>query len=41
MRIEVREGEPLDVEPRYGGLGAYDLEAAIRRALDAATKDGA
>ncbi len=37
VRVNVRDEERLDIEPRYGGLGAYDLEAAIRRALRAAT----
>ncbi len=30
--------EPLRIEPRYGGLGAYDLERALRRALEAAAR---
>jgi hypothetical protein len=35
VRLDVRGGEPLSIEPRYGGLGVYDLEAALRAALAA------
>jgi hypothetical protein len=41
VRIRVREGERLDIEPRYGGLGAHALEAELRRALEAATGEDA
>lgn len=37
VRIETRGTEPLAIEPRYGGLGVYELEAALRRALEAAS----
>lgn len=35
VRVLVRGEEPVAIEPRYGGLGAYDLREAIRRAWDA------
>lgn len=39
VRLRIRaQDDPIDIEPRYGGLGAYDLEEAIRRARDAATE---
>lgn len=36
LRVSVRGGEPLVIEPRYGRLGVHDLEAVVRRAFDAA-----
>ncbi|HEY8427492.1 MAG TPA: hypothetical protein VIL20_03925, partial [Sandaracinaceae bacterium] len=42
VEIRVRgEAEPIVVEPRYGGLGVVDLEAAIRAAHEEATRRGA
>lgn len=36
VRISIADGEPVVLEPRYGGLGVHDLEAAVRRARDEA-----
>jgi hypothetical protein len=36
VRVSVTDGEALSIEPRFGGLGAHDLEAAVRRARDEA-----
>jgi hypothetical protein len=40
VRVHRRGGSPLELEPRYGGLGVYDLarelESARRRALESA-----
>lgn len=34
VRVSIAEGEPLIIEPRFGGLGVHDLEAAVRRACE-------
>lgn len=36
LQVKRTGGSLLSVEPRYGGLGVYDLEARIRRAWEAA-----
>jgi len=36
VRVSIADGEPLIIEPRFGGLGVHDLEAAVRRARDRA-----
>jgi hypothetical protein len=36
VRLDVRDEEPLRLEPRYGGLGAYELERAVTSAWRAA-----
>lgn len=41
VRVCVQGEERLDIEPRYGGLGAHALEAELRRALEAATREDA
>jgi hypothetical protein len=40
VRVSIAGGEPVIIEPRFGGLGVHDLEAAVRRARDHAG-DGA
>lgn len=39
VRVDVAGAEPLAIEPRYGGMGAYDLERTIQAARDAAGAD--
>lgn len=36
VRVSLADGEPVILEPRFGGLGVHDLEAAVRRARDRA-----
>jgi hypothetical protein len=36
LQVKRTTGAPVRVEPRYGGLGVHDLEAAVRRACQAA-----
>jgi len=39
VRVSVRDGQALTIEPRYGGLGTHELEAAVRRAHAAASQE--
>ncbi len=41
VEVRVRDEEPIVIEPRYGGLGAHDLEAAIRAAKEEARPEAA
>ena len=34
VAVAPREGEPVVIPPRYGGLGMYELESAIEEARD-------
>lgn len=38
LEIAHRDGDTLKIDPRYGGLGLYDLEAAVSSAWEAAKK---
>lgn len=37
VSVTLAKGEPVLLEPTFGGLGVYDLEAAVRQAWKAAT----
>ena len=38
VRVEIEDQDDLEIEPQYGGLGAYDLAEALERARRAASE---
>jgi hypothetical protein len=40
LRVARRRGRPLEIEPRYGGVGLYELLEAVRGARERADGRG-